>query len=220
MVENFSVENLHGWFVLIGLGILKILPQIILQYGRHWKIPFPLLVNKLHGILAMGFYLGGNQLSGIIPSSFFNYTKLQRVSLGENELTGVVPISKLRKFQQLTLLQDQQLSSNTTSLLILTALTNCSSLRKIEFSSNHLRGCLPSSIGQLSTKLHFINLGKNGLVGKIPLQIGNLTGSTSLGLSRNFFTGIVPSSLKMLQNLERLDMGGNRLHGNLAAQIG
>eukprot|EP00253_Pinus_taeda_P009317 PITA_09317 len=218
-VISLSHNNLRGQIPssLSNCTSLQQLDVTQNQFTGHIPVDF---CSKNTGL--WGFYLGGNQLSGIIPSSLFNCTKLQRVSLAENELSGLVPneFGKLKQLQSLTLSKNQLFSSSTTGLSILTALTNCSTLRKIDFSINHLRGRLPSSVGQLSTKLQLMDLGTNGLVGEIPLQIGNLTGLTLLALDHNSFTGTVPSSLKMLQKMERLYMGGNYLQGNLPVQIG
>eukprot|EP00253_Pinus_taeda_P005495 PITA_05495 len=170
----------------------------------------------------MGLYQFGNQLSGSIPASLFNCTNLQVIDLGRNQLSGVLPmeLGKLMKLQVLDLQNNQLVSGSTLSLPILTALTNCSALHRIDLSSNHFTGQLPFSIGHLSEKLDYLNLGSNELVGEIPPQIGNLSSLTLLELYSNSFTGSIPFSFKMLQRLERLFMGGNNLQGNIPTEIG
>eukprot|EP00253_Pinus_taeda_P004878 PITA_04878 len=170
----------------------------------------------------MGLYQFGNQLSGSIPASLFNCTNLQVIDLGRNQLSGVLPmeLGKLMKLQVLDLQNNQLVSGSTLSLPILTALTNCSALHRIDLSFNHLTGQLPFSIGHLSEKLEYLSLGSNELVGEIPPQIGNLSSLTLLELYSNSFTGSIPFSFKMLQRLERLFMGGNNLQGNIPTEIG
>eukprot|EP00253_Pinus_taeda_P018444 PITA_18444 len=169
-----------------------------------------------------GLYQFGNQLSGSIPASLFNCTNLQVIDLGRNQLSGVVPmqLGKLTQLQVLDLQNNQLVSGSTTSLPILTTLTNCSILQRIDLSFNHFTGQLSFSIGHLSTKLSWINLGSNELGGEIPPQIGNLTNLTLFEIYSNSFTGAIPSSLAMLSKLERLYMGGNNFEGNIPMEIG
>eukprot|EP00253_Pinus_taeda_P028761 PITA_28761 len=170
----------------------------------------------------MELYLDFNQLSGSIPASLFNCTKLRVVELGYNQLGGVVPMElvKLTQLQVLELSHNQLVSNSSTSFPILAALTNCSTLRELDLSYNHLTGRLPFSIGHLSAKMHFIDLAQNKLIGEIPPQIGNLTNLDFLDLEENFLTGAIPSSLNMLQKLERLYLGSNNLQGNIPVDIG
>ena len=156
-------------------------------------------------------YLGLNQLSGSIPTSLFNCTKFQIIDLDHNQLSGVVPMefSKLTQLQWLNLGDNQLVSGNTTTLPILTALTNCSTLGKLHLSRNNFKGRLPFSIGHLSKNLKFLNLRGNKLTGEIPPHIGNLTNLTVLDLDGNNLTGLIPSTFNMLQNLQELDMSFN-----------
>jgi hypothetical protein len=51
------------------------------------------------------------------------------------------------------------------------------------------------SMGHISTKMDFINLGNNEFIGEIHPQIGNLTSLILLVLEGNFITRVVTSSL-------------------------
>eukprot|EP00253_Pinus_taeda_P014691 PITA_14691 len=169
----------------------------------------------------IGLYLHGNYLSGSIPASLCNCTELHIIELGENQLSGAVPmeLGKLTQLQELRLGNNKLISGSTTCLPILTALSNCSFLRVLVLYSNNLTGRLSSSIDQLSTKLEVMYLGRNKLQGEIPPQIGNLTGLTYLGLEMNYFSGAIPSLIR-LQKLERLYLSVNDLQGNIPTEIG
>eukprot|EP00253_Pinus_taeda_P010068 PITA_10068 len=129
-------------------------------------------------------------------------------------------LGKLTKLQRLRLAYNHLISGSTTSLPILTALTNCSALRELVLYSNNLTGRLSSSIGQLSKTISMLDLGFNDVTGEIPPHIGNLTSLTYLNLEKNHFSGAIPSSLNRLQRLERLYLGSNNLKGNIPMEIG
>ncbi|KAH9297770.1 hypothetical protein KI387_029452 [Taxus chinensis] len=167
-------------------------------------------------------YLGANQLSGTIPVTLSNCSRLQRLELSFNHLTGIVP-SEFGKLSGLTLLNmefNNLVSGSPTSLPLLTALTNCSLLKVIGLSHNHLTGVIPSSVAQLSPKLEKIRLDGNRIRGEIPRQIGNLTSLTVLSLPSNLLAGVIPSTVGMLRRLERLDLSGNNFNGNIPEEIG
>eukprot|EP01018_Ginkgo_biloba_P028020 Gb_24723 [translate_table: standard] len=164
--------------------------------------------------------LWGNQLSGNIPTSLSNSSKLTILHLNDNQLSGAVPIElgKLHLLEDLRLQRNQLISGSTSDLL--TALTNCSRLRQIKLHHNLLTGVLPSAMGQLSSNLSVLLLQNNFIGGKIPHEIGNLSSLTCLNLSFNLFTGSIPSSFEGLENLERLFLDDNRLQGSIPSKIG
>eukprot|EP01018_Ginkgo_biloba_P027913 Gb_24893 [translate_table: standard] len=164
-----------------------------------------------------------NQVSGNIPTSLSNSSKLTLLYLNDKQLSGVVRIElgKLHLLEKLHLQRNQLISGSTADLpFLITALTNCSRLQKIRLHHNRLTGVLPSAIGQLSPILSILSLASNIIGGKIPHEIGNLSSLTFLNLSSNLFTGSIPSSLKELEKLERLFLDDNRLHGSIPSEIG
>eukprot|EP00253_Pinus_taeda_P034950 PITA_34950 len=183
-------------------------------------IPSELCTKKTPRLMEL--YLHVNQLSGSVPSPVFNCTKLQLLNLGSNQLSGIVPmeLGQLKDLRELVLWGNHLISGNTTTCPILTALSNFSHLQVVDLADNNFTGQLSFSIGHLSTELKFLELGLNELAGEIPLAIGNLSSLIYLGLSDNSFTGSIPSSVRMLQKLERLYMDSNNLQGNIPMEIG
>eukprot|EP00253_Pinus_taeda_P012067 PITA_12067 len=197
---------------------LEVLELAYNQLVGH--IPSDLCTKKTTQLMYLR--LGTNQLSGSVPSSLFNCTKLQGISLPNNQLSGIVPmeLGKLTHLQRLYIGGNYFISGNTMRCPILTALSNCSDLQAVDLSENNFTGQLSFSIGHLSTKLYYLDLGSNELAGEIPPAIGNLSSLTFLNLAGNYFTGSIPSSLIMLQKLERLYMDSNNLQGNIPMEIG
>ena len=90
--------------------------------------------------------LGGNDLSGALPSELGNLTNLQVLHLYENALSGALPAS----------------------------LGDLTSLRELDLYENDLSGALPSELGNL-TNLEILYLDHNQLSGPLPDSLVNLT---------------------------------------------
>ncbi|XP_043817425.1 MDIS1-interacting receptor like kinase 2 isoform X2 [Manihot esculenta] len=77
-------------------------------------------------------------------------------------------------------------------------------------------GVTCDSFGSI-TILSLINL---GLRGNIPSEIGMLSTLSELYLSRNNFTGLIPTSMTKLENLSILYLWANKLSGSIPSEIG
>ncbi|XP_020081019.1 probable LRR receptor-like serine/threonine-protein kinase At4g36180 isoform X2 [Ananas comosus] len=64
-----------------------------------------------------------------------------------------------------------------------------------------------------------IDMSANKLTGKIPPEIGNLSGLVSLNLSYNQLTGPIPAALSNLSQIESLDISHNKLSGGIPWQL-
>ncbi|KAK9116804.1 hypothetical protein Sjap_015751 [Stephania japonica] len=87
-------------------------------------------------------------------------------------------------------------------------------LEYLDLSSNQLVGSLPQSIGQLKS-LVSIHLSTNKLTGPIPTTIGDMSSLSSLSLRENQINGSIPEELWKLTQLEELDLSSNHLSGDL-----
>ena len=65
-----------------------------------------------------------------------------------------------------------------------------------------------------------LDLGRSGLTGKIPPELGELSALTDLYLSGNRLTGEIPSELGQLSELVWLFLHGNRLSGEIPSELG
>ena len=154
-------------------------------------------------------------MSGSIPTSLGNLTKLTRLNLSENQLSGPIPAS-LGNLTNLTLLD---LRENQLSGTIPAWLGNLTNLTGLYLGSNQLSGSIPTSLGNL-TNLRGLSLGDNQLSGPIPASLGNLTNLTHLFLWGNQLSGEIPASLGNLTNLTHLFLWGNQLSGEIPASLG
>ena len=90
---------------------------------------------------------------------------------------------------------------------------------KIHLLSNGLAGRLPPALGELS-KLRTLWLASNRLRGAIPRETGDLRSLETLILSDNQLSGAIPSSLGTLPNLRYLFLSDNRLTGSIPPALG
>lgn len=132
--------------------------------------------------------LGGNKLSGVIPSEIGDLTELTHLLLWSNEITGNIPPE----------------------------IGNLSKLIEMDLSPNKFSGPIPPEIGNL-VNLEILWLNQNGLTGTIPTSFQNLTKlkqlyligsvSSSSGYSSSAFSGDFPDLTAL--PLEILDIRNN-----------
>ena len=64
-----------------------------------------------------------------------------------------------------------------------------------------------------------MDLGQNGLMGGIPLELGNLSNLKGLGLRNNRLNGTIPLELGSLASLTALEVGNNNLTGCVPTEL-
>ena len=89
----------------------------------------------------------------------------------------------------------------------------------LALSQNGLSGRIPPELGQLS-QLQGLYLGGNELGGPIPPELGQLANLRELLLERNDLSGAIPRELGSLARLQGLYLGRNRLSGTLPLELG
>ncbi|KAJ7959621.1 Receptor-like protein kinase [Quillaja saponaria] len=167
-------------------------------------------------------FLSYVNLEGEIPSSISNSSKLIKVGMMNNALMGDIPneIGNLKNLQWLDLTGNHLTSENSTrDVSILSSLTKCKKLKRLDLSSNPLSGKLPSSVGNFSSSIENIHLDNCKITGSIPEEIGNVSGLIDLSLGGNDFSGPIPTIVKELQNLQKLDLGGNSLDNSIPDEL-
>jgi len=89
----------------------------------------------------------------------------------------------------------------------------------LDLNANGLTGQIPVEIGDL-TGLTTLKLGSNrGLTGQIPVEVGNLTSLTELNLWFSDLTGQIPTELSHLTHLTYLNLWNNGLTGQIPAAL-
>ncbi|PWA48735.1 leucine-rich repeat protein [Artemisia annua] len=164
-----------------------------------------------------------NKLTGVLPPSITNCSKLWYLEMSYNNFSGKLTIdfSKLRDIDTIRLQSNNfHGRGEADDMRFVDSLKNCTRLVHLELSNCNLIGVLPTSIGNLSDQLSFLALGDNQLFGSLPLSISSLVGLTTLDLIGNLFKGKIPSTIGKLKKLQYLSLSRNQFSGPIPDAIG
>ncbi|KDO49788.1 hypothetical protein CISIN_1g036011mg [Citrus sinensis] len=185
------------------------------QLSGHLDLP-PKVSYSLPNLRV--FSLGKNKLTGTIPNSITNASKLTGLDLSFNSFSGLIPhtFGNLRFLSVLNLANNYLTTdSPTAEWSFLSSLTNCRNLTTLAVASNPLRGILPPVIGNFSASLQNFYAYDCKLTGNIPHEIGNLRSLIVLSLFINALNGTIPSTVGRLEQLQGLSLYGNNLEGSI-----
>ncbi|KAH9651590.1 hypothetical protein KPL70_026806 [Citrus sinensis] len=233
------------------------LDLLVLNLGNNnFTGNIPISLGMLSSLQSLN--LRKNSLSGQIPASFQNCTKLVMLDIGENEFVGNVPTWIGIRFSSLMILN---LRSNKFRGVLPNQLCGLTSLHVLDLADNHLSGSIPKCISNISSMvtanfsigtdvqypsvstgkyvedallvlkgkaveyntilklMRLIDLSKNKFSGEIPSEIMNLRALVSLDLSCNSFTGRIPNSIGALESILSIDFSANQLYGEIPQSI-
>ncbi|XP_076893026.1 uncharacterized protein LOC143544938 [Bidens hawaiensis] len=204
------------------------IPHVL--YNLSLLTHFSLSDNQLTGSLPPNIILPNlvhlqlwvNQLTGPLPPSISNCSSLKILEMSLNEFSGKLEINfeKLREINYIILGNNNFGSKEADEMKFIGSLKNCTRLKWLVLPNCKLQGMLPTSIGNLSNQIEYINLYENQLHGNLPSSIGNLKRLTKLSLYSNQFTGSIPSTIVNLQKLVELHLYDNQLSGKIPDAIG
>ncbi|KAK7817616.1 putative lrr receptor-like serine/threonine-protein kinase [Quercus suber] len=161
-------------------------------------------------------YFVSNEISRTTPVTLGNLVNLIALGMEYNLFTGLIP-TIFEKFQKIQLLA---LNGNRLLGEIPTSIGNLTQLFLFDLDENRLEGIIPPSIGNCQN-LQYLNLSQNNFHGFIPQQLIGLTSLTTLlNLSHNSFDGKLPSEVGNLKNIKQLDISENNLFGEIPSSIG
>ncbi|KAI7751912.1 hypothetical protein M8C21_029960, partial [Ambrosia artemisiifolia] len=179
--------------------------------GLHSAIDFPHLVV---------LRLWGNQLSGPLPASISNCTRLGILELADNKFSGHMSIdfSKLTDINIIKIGDNLFGSKEADDMKFIDYLKNCMKLEVLSLGRNQFTGNIPSTIGNLQS-LKELYLYGNQLSGHIPDSMGNLSSLITLSLYSNMLEGVIPLSLGNCHHLLVLALNDNKLNGKIPIQL-
>ncbi|KAK6124240.1 hypothetical protein DH2020_041992 [Rehmannia glutinosa] len=157
-----------------------------------------------------------NQFTGPVPKQIGNLSMLVDLYLGDNNFKGEIPgeIGELRNLEYLTL-DEVGLRGPISSFIY-----NISTLQWLYLGQNNLTGDLPMEICLYLPAIQGLYLGQNQMTGSIPKQLGNCSSLVELYLDANMFTGQIPGTIFNMSTLRTLSVRENRIIGNLPSTMG
>ncbi|KAF8035546.1 hypothetical protein BT93_C1546 [Corymbia citriodora subsp. variegata] len=218
------------------LGNLSFVASLDLRsnsfYGR-----IPTEIGRLHRLKEL--VLSWNQFEGNIPPNLAQCQNLKVISLAANKLMGGIP----REFGAFPKLQQLSLSLNDLRGQIPSFLGNISTLQAIKLFKVNLTGSIPSTLfnrslmtvilednylsGSLPSDLCYrwhnistLALSLNQFSGLLPETLTQCKELLILSLTDNHFQGSIPRDMDSLQKLQRLYLGVNNLTGTIPRTIG
>ncbi|CAH1420184.1 unnamed protein product [Lactuca virosa] len=203
---DLSNNSLHGHFPDWLIKNNTNLDSLFL--ADNLFISMPLYRNANMKILDMS----RNHMIGTIPEDIPNFfPNISLLDLSMNDLSGVVP-SSIGDLSELMMLD---LSRNGLSGEVPKGLfTNVSRLRFLKLSNNKLHGQVLA--GNLSWRyLEWVYLDNNQFTGKIEISRSKETREflTTLDISNNLFTGMIPDSIPNFFTMSELVVRNNSLEG-------
>ncbi|KAI3861579.1 hypothetical protein MKW98_000531 [Papaver atlanticum] len=172
----------------------------------------------------LGLFARNNRLTGKIPSSFGKLRNLQYLGLSRNGFSGPIP-SELVKLN--ATLKTLDLSFNPLSLVNIPIWISKMKLLELHLARTGLIGELPEWLSDLSSDdlsansfLSSLDLSSNMLSGVLPAWIGKMATLSSLNISNNGFHSAIPVEIMNLSILRILDLHLNNFSGGLGSIFG
>ncbi|XP_022747963.1 receptor kinase-like protein Xa21 [Durio zibethinus] len=225
------------------LGNLSSLETLAL--GKNGLNGVILIPESLGQLTNLSFFsIAANAISGIVPVSIFNLSKITSFDIGENKIQGTLPfdLGITMPYIEFFSVRQNQISgqfplsiSNASNLVLLQVplnqlnenLPSFEKLHKLSrflIGSNHFGNGGPSDFNFLcsltnTTKLEYLELSENNFGGELPKCIGNLTMLAQLALESNNLQGNIPSSIGKCKSLVGLDLSYNNLGRSIPTEI-
>ncbi|GKV35136.1 hypothetical protein SLEP1_g43445 [Rubroshorea leprosula] len=161
--------------------------------------------------------LAGCGFTGSIPEELGNLTELSFLALNSNNFTGRIPpsLGKLSKLYWLDLADNQLTGSIPVSTLNSPGLDLLLKAKHFHFNKNKLSGTIPPELFSSEMVLIHVLFDGNQLTGIIPSTLGLVQTLEVLRLDRNALIGTVPLNINNLTNVNELNLAHNNLTGPL-----
>nr|XP_043620086.1 receptor-like protein 6 [Erigeron canadensis] len=194
------------------------LKSLNLSMNDFSESQIPSEISRLKHLTSLDLSYSG--FYGQIPHEISHLTKLTFLDLSSNPLKLLTPASRL--LQNMTRLEELNLSGVNISSSVPRFLANFTSLRNISFTeatrlnvaqNSNLTGSLPEF--RNNTLFEHLLLAFTGFSGVIPTSISNLNRVVNLVLSECYFSGSIPQTLSNLTQLTNLGLGQNGFSGQV-----
>lgn len=213
---NLSYNRYSGQ-VPVSIGELQLLQYLWLDSNRLYGT-LPSAIANCSSLIHLS--AEDNSLKGLLPGSVGSVPNLQILTLSRNELSGAIPPNLFCKRAGNSTLRIVGLSFNAFTSMAQPQNDGCVSVSQVlDIHENNIRGFFPSWVTNLST-LNILDLSGNFFSGVLPSGIGGLRNLQELRVANNKLTGSVPYELTQCGLLEVIDLQGNGISGQVPVYLG
>ncbi|KAH7518847.1 hypothetical protein FEM48_Zijuj09G0214700 [Ziziphus jujuba var. spinosa] len=163
--------------------------------------------------------LSNNGFKSTIPDWLFNLRSLVKLDLSNNHFHGEIPDA----ISNLAFLERLDLSGNSIGGKLSRNLGKLCNLRSMELYDNKISGEIVDYFDSLSecfsNRLETLDLGDNGVMGKLPDALGYIKSLRVLRLSNNSLQRLLPCSVGNLKSLQKILLGDNRMSGRVLSSL-
>ena len=229
-----SINSSSSLFNLVHLQRLN------LAYNHFNYSQIPSTISSLSKLTYLN--LSNSSFSSQIPLEFSQLSQMSSLDLSFNHDLEIKKPSLGRLVENLTHLEELDLSGVSITSIVPNILANLTSLTTLRLSDCQLNGEFPIGIFKLpnlrvldllqnkgltgylpdfqwSSPLEKMILANTSFSGKLPASIGNLSSLTVTEMWRCNFSGFIPSSLGNLTNLNFLDLSLNTFKGHIPSSL-
>jgi Leucine-rich repeat (LRR) protein len=210
-LQSLSLDRNHmtGPIPLYMLGHPSLLSLSMVANFLHGSFP-EIPANYQNRSVLNTLVIGGNFITGTLPTTFPYLRHLTEFSISFALLTGTLPTEILLQTQ----LCKMDFSYNSLIGAISPSLGNVTNMLVFSVSGNFMTGAIPTTFENW-TRVEYLLLSDNLLSGSIPPVLGNHVSLEYLQLAGNQLTGAIPSTFTQLQNLEVFAINNNELTGSV-----
>ena len=229
-----SINSSSSLFNLVHLQRLN------LAYNHFNYSQIPSTISSLSKLTYLN--LSNSSFSSQIPLEFSQLSQMSSLDLSFNHDLEFKKPSLGRLVENLTHLEELDLSGVSINSIVPNILANLTSLTTLRLSDCQLNGEFPIGIFKLpnlrvldllqnkgltgylpdfqwSSPLEKMILANTNFSGKLPATIGNLSSLTVIDMHECNFSGFIPSSLGNLTHLNFLDLSVNTFKGHIPSSL-
>ncbi|MBA0661968.1 hypothetical protein Goklo_006178 [Gossypium klotzschianum] len=214
-LKNLTVLDLWDNFIPGEFPILYNCSKLqVLDLSQNYFVgPIPDDIDRLSSLVYLD--ISGNNFSGNIPPSIGRLPELKALNIYRNQFKGTFP----KEIGNLTNLEVLDMAYNEfVPMKIPLEFGQMSKLKYLWMRTNNLIGEIPESFNNLSSLQH-LDLAINNLEGPIPSMMFSLKNLTILYLFDNKLSGGIPETIDAL-NLIEIDLSVNNLTGSIPEDFG
>ncbi|KAL8502581.1 hypothetical protein ACS0TY_021646 [Phlomoides rotata] len=214
---QFPMEILHPFFF-----ILLLMPSFIVAAAASDPLSLALLSLKSELVDASNSLKDWSLPSEIHACSWsgikcsHNSSRIIALDLSVKNLGGSL---SGKQFTIFTDLVDLNLSHNSFSNQLPSAIFNLTSLRSLDISRNNFSGVFPPGISTLHN-LVVLDAFSNSFSGPLPRDVSQLDSLRILNFAGSYFSGAIPSDYGSFKSLQFIHLAGNSLTGNIPPELG